>query len=113
MSLRLHLLRRMVYARGPPGGGGHWVLTETRRRLERLLIGEMVPHPSKPGRGQMMLWDQDTFKDVLETAAFTSPEPSYRHAKLHAQVPAAVSLSARCCRCPTIQSHTAHFRAAE
>ena len=32
-----------------------------------------------------VLWDQDTFKDVLETAAFTPLAPSYRHAQLHCE----------------------------
>lgn len=41
--------------------------------------------------------DQDVFKDVLETAAFTPFAPSYRHAKLHGQArnggPPAVKLA--------------------
>ena len=60
-----------MYARGPPGSGCHWVLTESRRRLERLLRGEIVPLPARRGVSQQVVWDQDTFKDVLETAAFT------------------------------------------
>ena len=72
-----------VYARGPPGGGCHWVLSEARRRLERLLRGEIVPLPKKRGVSQQVVWDQDTFKDVLETSAFTVSAPSYRHAQGH------------------------------
>ena len=75
-----------VYARGPSGGGGHWVLAESRRRLEKLLRGEIVPLPSKRGVSQQVVWDQDTFKDVLETSAFTPAAPSYRHAQLHCVV---------------------------
>ena len=72
-----------VYARGPPGGAAHWVLSEARRRLERLLRGEVVALPAIRGRSQQVVWDQDTFKDVLETAAFTPNAPSYRHAQMH------------------------------
>ena len=73
----------LVYARGPPGGGAHWVLSESRRRLEQLLQGEIVPLPEQRGVSQQVVWDQDTFKDVLETAAFTPAAPSYRHAQGH------------------------------
>lgn len=73
-----------VYARGPPGGAGHAVLLSTRRRLERILAGEIIALPSSP-KGQMSLWDQDTFKDALETAAFTPEAVSYRHSRLHAE----------------------------
>ena len=71
-----------VYARGPPGSGCHWVLSESRRRLEQILSGQIIPHPSRVG-SQQVVWDQDTFKDVIETAAFTPSKPSYRHAQLH------------------------------
>ena len=73
----------LVYARGPPNGGAHWVLSESRRRLERLLQGGIVPLPEQRGVSQQVVWDQDTFKDVLETAAFTPAAPSYRHAQGH------------------------------
>ena len=56
------------------------MLVETRRRFERLLRGEILPLPSKRGSPQRIVWDQDTFKDVLETAAFTPAAPSYRRA---------------------------------
>ena len=75
-----------VYARGPPGGAGHAVLVETQKRLERILEGEIIGHPMvRPGEdsGVMSLWDQDTFKDALETAAFTPNNPSYRHSMIH------------------------------
>lgn len=72
-----------VYARGPAGGGAHWVLCECRRRLEQLLRGEVIPLPSRRGQTQPVVWDSPILKDTLETAAFTPAAPSYRHAQLH------------------------------
>ena len=74
-----------VYAHGGAGSPTHWVLTETRRRVQSFLVGEAMELPKRRGRGQMSLWDQDTFKDVLETAAFSPSNASYRHAMLHAK----------------------------
>lgn len=72
-----------LYARGPPGGGAHWVVRETRLRLERLLAGEVIPWPRRQGQTQLVLWEQDVFKDALETSAFTPAAPSWRHAQTH------------------------------
>ena len=73
-----------VYAHGGAGSAAHWVLAECRRRLERFARGEVFPLPLRQsGQLQQLLWDQDTFKDVLETAVFTPAAPSYRHAMLH------------------------------
>jgi hypothetical protein len=74
-----------VYARGPPKSAAHWVLAETRRRFERLLRGEIFPLPSVRGMSQQqgVVWEQDTVRDVLETAAFTPAAPSYRRAQAH------------------------------
>ena len=73
----------LVYARGPPGGAGHAVLLGTRRRLESILVGRPIPWPRVPA-GSMSLWDQDTFKDALETVAFSPAVESHRHGWLHA-----------------------------
>ena len=73
----------LVYARGPVGGGAHWVVSEVARRLELLLRGELLGWPRRRGLSQRVLWDQEVFKDVLETAALTPLAPSYRHALLY------------------------------
>jgi hypothetical protein len=71
-----------VYARGPPHHAAHWLLAETTRRFEALLTGELLPLPST-ATAPMVVWEQDTFKDVLETAALTPDDPSFRRALTH------------------------------
>lgn len=43
-----------AYARGGKTGGAYWVLRECRVRLERLLIGQIVPLPGRIGLSQQV-----------------------------------------------------------
>lgn len=99
-----------VYCRDRAGGAAHRVLTEVAGSFERLLCAAgrgselMTLQPATPllspsslksgasqhagrvayERVQQVLWEQDTFSDVVETAAFglTGPE-AHRHTLAH------------------------------
>ena len=66
-----------IYCAGRPGGAAHAVIARWARRMEELLAGEIVRN-TEGGAVFHMMFDQDTWKDLLETAAFRPPPSSYR-----------------------------------
>jgi len=66
-----------VYCTGKRGGASAWVLGEISRRAAQLLD---TPMPSGMAP-QMRLWEQDLFRDAVESAAFGNL--SFRHSLRH------------------------------
>lgn len=66
-----------IYCAGRPGGAAHTVVARWAHRMEELLTGEIVRN-TEGGAVFHMMFDQDTWKDLLETAAFRPPPSSYR-----------------------------------
>lgn len=76
-----------VYCQGAPDGMSHWVLAEVDARLEAALLGAVVRMNASSEASTVVerfLWDQDHFKDVVESAAFGVWPPSYRHVLYYA-----------------------------
>ena len=74
-----------VYFTGAADGAAQWLLAETARRFEAVLLGNVVPLPRPRAKlvSQMVLWEQDTFRDVVETSAFGRWPSSHRHVLEH------------------------------
>ncbi|KAL1508393.1 hypothetical protein AB1Y20_004503 [Prymnesium parvum] len=74
-----------VYCRDSPGGAAHRALVEVASRFERMLCGEITPIPSRKATfSQQVLWEQDTFADVIESSAFAlSGMEKFRHTISH------------------------------
>jgi len=73
-----------VYCRAKPGGTVQRLFEEVTRRVEDLLLAP-TPTLNQENRTAMnVLWDQDIFRDVVETFAFNLRAPSFRHALYHA-----------------------------
>ena len=72
-----------AYCTGAPGGTAHNVIQDVVSRFERFLQSEPLRAPG--GRlAQQVLWEQDTWKDAIETSAFRLPPNSSRHALIYA-----------------------------
>ena len=83
-----------VYCRGAADGAAQWVLAEVARRAEAWLVGDPITHNRSGDIVQRCLWDQDHFKDAMESAAFGVT--SYRHVLYYAdRSPAALQPLAR------------------
>ena len=77
-----------VYARGGAAGAAHRILAEVAARFEQLLCGRHIPLPDSSKKlwqaPQQVLWEQDTFADVVETAAYTlRGRHAFRHVLSH------------------------------
>jgi len=83
-----------VYCTGASGGAAAWVLGEVSRRAERLL-SQPMPNGMAP---QMRLWEQDLFRDAVESAV--EGKQSERHSRRHLMPngPAARAASAAAAR---------------
>ena len=66
-----------IYCSGRVGGAAHVLIERWAARIESLLLGPVVRNTEYTAVFHM-LFDQDTWKDVLETAAFQPPPSSYR-----------------------------------
>lgn len=73
-----------VYCRSRPNGTVQRLITDLTRRVEEHLLS---PEPIRNREGYVAintLWEQDVFRDVVETFAFSIKPPSFRHALYHA-----------------------------
>lgn len=67
-----------------PNGAVHWLLSEVARRFEALLLtAAPIRHVKSNAIATNLLWEQDTFRDVLENMAFGLERSSARHARYH------------------------------
>ena len=70
----------LVYA-SAGGGAAQWVMEEVGRRARHYLRNAPIRRTAAGGVEQMVLWEQDLFRDGLEGAAFNSTR--YRHSLRH------------------------------
>ena len=70
-----------IYCRGRPGGAAHVLIERWAARIESLLVSPIVRNTEYTAVFHM-LFDQDTWKDLLETAAFRPPPSSFRASEL-------------------------------
>lgn len=73
-----------VYCRASAGGNVQRLFTEVTRRIEELLLAPSPSLNQESHTATNMLWDQDIFRDVVETFAFDLRPPSFRHVLYHA-----------------------------
>ena len=73
-----------VYCRARPGGTVQRLFAEVTRRVEDLLLAPSPTLNQENHTAANMLWDQDIFRDVVETLAFALRPPSFRHVLYHA-----------------------------
>ena len=73
-----------VYCRARPGGTVQQLFAEVTRRVEELLLAPSPTLNQENHTAANMLWDQDIFRDVVETFAFDLRPPSFRHVLYHA-----------------------------
>jgi hypothetical protein len=73
-----------VYCRARPGGTVQRLFAEVTGRVEGLLLAPSPTLNQENHTAANMLWDQDIFRDVVETLAFALRPPSFRHVLYHA-----------------------------
>lgn len=73
-----------VYCRARPGGTVQRLFAEVTRRVEDLLLAPSPTLNQENHTAANMLWDQDIFRDVVETLAYALRPPSFRHVLYHA-----------------------------
>ena len=71
------------------GGAAQWVMEEVGRRARHYLRNAPIRRTAAGGVEQMVLWEQDLFRDALEGAAFNSTR--YRHSLRHGFVSGAAA----------------------
>ena len=75
-----------VYCRASAGGTVQRLVTELTRRVEQLLLAPTPTYDRRTGERLAIntMWEQEIFRDVVETFAFGLQPPSFRHALYHA-----------------------------
>ena len=65
------------------------LVTELTRRVEQLLLAPTPTYDRRTGERLAIntMWEQEIFRDVVETFAFGLQPPSFRHALYHAGTP--------------------------
>tara|TARA_B110001452_G_scaffold117650_1_gene97577 strand:+ start:307 stop:2235 length:1929 start_codon:yes stop_codon:yes gene_type:complete len=73
-----------VYCRSRPNGTVQRLIADLTRRVEEHLLSNESIRNREGHVAINMLWEQDVFRDVVETFAFNIKPPSFRHALYHA-----------------------------